>query len=380
MDEKNKTEHESSGGVGQDSVPGLKKESGLDPDPWTDAPVETSTAAQAGSPESPKTGKSDPVSESRVDLSGENWERDVLNRLAFATLNEQRRARRWSVFFKLLLFIYFGAVLFYVPGSDWGEVELAGGKHTALIDIEGVIAANSTANADSIISGLRSAFKNKNTVAIILRINSPGGSPVQAGYVYDEIRRLRAKYGAIKLYAVITDMCASGGYYIAAAADEIYADKASIVGSIGVLMDGFGFVDAMQKLGVERRLLTAGEHKGILDPFSPIKKDEQNHVQSLLDGVHQQFIDVVKQGRGGRLKESPQLFSGLFWNGEEGVKLGLVDGLGSSGYVAREIIGVEKIVDFTERVSYLDRFADRIGAAMANVLASGIGMKLSGLR
>ncbi len=304
--------------------------------------------------------------------SGE-WERDVLNRLAFASLNEQRRARRWGIFFKSLMFVYVFAIFFYIP-SGWDTGKITPGKHTALVDLEGVISAESPANADSLVGGLREAFKHKNTAAVILRINSPGGSPVQSGYVYDEIKRLREKYPDKKLYAVISDICASGGYYIAAAADEIYADKASIVGSIGVLMDGFGFVDTIDKLGIERRLLTAGKHKGVLDPFSPLKKSEVKHVQGLLDSIHQQFITAVKEGRGDRLSDSPDLFTGLFWNGEEGLKLGLVDALGNSSYVAREVIGVEKIVDFTPRQNYLDRFAERFGAAMASVMATTMGV------
>ncbi len=308
-----------------------------------------------------------------------DWERDVVNRLAFAALNEQRRARRWNVFFKSLFFIYLFVLFFYVP-VEWGDATISTGKHTALVELDGVIAANTPANADNLVSSLRRAFKDEDTAGIILRINSPGGSPVQAGYVYDEIKRLQGKYPKIKLYAVVTDICASGGYYIAAAADEIYADKASIVGSIGVLMDGFGFVDTLKKVGAERRLMTAGEHKGILDPFSPLKSDEVRHVQGLLDGIHQQFIDAVKAGRGDRLADNPDIFSGLFWNGEEGVKLGLVDGLGSSSYVAREIIGVEKIVDYTARPDYFERFADRIGAAMATVIGESLGLKGASLR
>jgi protease-4 len=337
-------------------------------DVWTTGPEVTSQAkaGQAG----PEAGKEGNTSQ---------WERDVLNRLAFSALNEQRRARRWNVFFKSLFFLYLFVLLFYVP-MDWGGKGIKGGKHTALVELDGVIAANTQASADNLVGGLRAAFKDKNTVAVILRINSPGGSPVQSGYVFDEIKRLRDEYPDTKLYAVITDICASGGYYVAAAADEIYADKASIVGSIGVLMDGFGFVDSLDKLGVERRLMTAGKHKGIMDPFSPLKKDEVRHVQSLLDGVHQQFIDKVREGRGDRLSDSPDLFTGLFWNGEGGVKLGLVDGLGSSSYVAREIVGVERIVDFTPRPNYLDRFADRIGVTMANVLATTLGVQQVGLR
>lgn len=357
-------------------------------DPWTQSTAETAQSAtgQGADPVASQGSASRPVKGARksfmpgrqpqaVDLSGDDWERDVLNRLAFATLNEQRRARRWSVFFKALAFIYVGAlVLLFYNSSGLGEKGIAGGKHTAIIEINGTIADDTEASADNIVTGLRAAFKNSNTAAVILRINSPGGSPVQAGYVNDEIKRLRAKYPDIKLYAVITDMCASGGYYIAVAADEIYADKASIVGSIGVLMNGFGFVEAMKKVGVERRLITAGKHKGILDPFSPIKKEELQHVHSLLDSVHQQFIHVVKEGRGDRLSNSPELFSGLFWNGEKGLELGLVDGLGSSSYVAREVVGVEKMVDFTVHASVLDRFAERIGVGFAKVLSSTLGV------
>ncbi|HEY5603165.1 MAG TPA: S49 family peptidase [Gammaproteobacteria bacterium] len=349
-------------------------------DPWTQSPQidekHTPTSAssideQQGQPKS--SGFFSGKGKGKVNLSGEHWDRDILNRLAFAALNEQRRARRWNVFFKALAFIYVGVLLFYIP-SDIGQKGIAGGKHTALIEVEGAIGADTEANADNIVGGLRAAFKNKNTAAVIMRINSPGGSPVQAGYVYDEIKRLRAKHANIKLYAVITDICASGGYYIAAAADEIYADKASIVGSIGVLMNGFGFVEAMKKLGVERRLVTSGEHKGVLDPFSPVKPDELRHVQSLLEGIHRQFINVVKEGRGDRLKDSPKLFSGLFWSGEEGVKLGLVDGLGSSSYVAREIIGAENMVDFTVRPSYFDRFAEQLGVGFAKMMATSLGV------
>lgn len=332
-------------------------------DVWTDGEkVEASDSEKPGN-----SGK-------KKDERSGDWEKDTLNRLAFATINEQRRSRRWNVFFKSLFFIYLFVLFFYIPG-DWNKSSIKSGKHTALVELEGVIAANTEASADNLVSALRAAFKDKKTAAVLMRINSPGGSPVQSGYVYDEIKRLRKKYPDTKLYAVVTDICASGGYYIASAADEIYADKASIVGSIGVLMDGFGFEGAMKKLGVERRLMTAGQHKGVLDPFSPLKKSEVEHVQNLLDTVHRQFIDQVKAGRGDRLSDDPKLFSGLFWNGEEGVQLGLVDGLGSASYVAREIVGEENIVDFTPRANYLDRFADRIGVTMANVLSSGLGLQ-----
>ena len=300
-------------------------------------------------------------------------QQDVMQNLLMASLKEQRRHRRWGIFFKSLTFIYLMVLLIaFFPSDGQDSGALTRGKHTALVDINGVIADNTDANADDIISGLRDAFEDKKTAGIILRINSPGGSPVQAGYVYDEIKRLREKYPETKVYAVVTDVCASGGYYIAAAADEIYADKASMVGSIGVLMNGFGFTKAMEKLGVERRLYTAGESKGFLDPFSPQKAEDLEHVQGLLKNIHEQFIDVVKEGRGDRLKNDPRLFTGLIWTGEESVELGLVDGLGSSGYVAREIIQEDKIIDYTPKENYLERFAERIGVAMANVMSTTI--------
>lgn len=302
-----------------------------------------------------------------------HWERDVLERLAFASLKEQRRSRRWGLFFKLAVLAYLFIVLFaYWPSTDTSFR----GRHTALVEIRGVIAGDREANADHIISGLREAFKNKHAAGIILRINSPGGSPVQAGYVNDEIERLRGLYPNKKVYAVVTDMCASGGYYIAAAADEIYADKASIVGSIGVIMNGFGFVDAMEKLGVERRLFTAGENKALLDPFSPLEDDDMRHVRSMLRTIHQQFIDTVKEGRGDRLKDDKELFSGLIWTGEQSLALGLIDGLGSSGYVAREVVGADDIVDYTYRPPVFERFANRIGAAMANTLSGMLDIEL----
>ena len=351
-------------------------------DLWT-SDSEVPQQKDTGQPDSGKTwaiyGDKKGNKEKMSDENKSEWERDVLNRLSFASLNEQRRARRWGIFFKSLAFVYVFAIFFYIP-TGWDSGKITPGKHTALVDLEGVISAGTPANADSLVGGLRNAFKHKNTAAVILRINSPGGSPVQSGYIYDEIKRLREKYPDKKLYAVVSDICASGGYYIAAAADEIYADKASIVGSIGVLMDGFGFVEAIDKLGVERRLLTAGKHKGVLDPFSPLKKEEVTHVQGLLDSIHQQFIDKVKEGRGDRLSKSPDIFTGLFWSGEEGLKLGLVDGLGNSSFVAREVVGVEKIVDFTTKQDFLDRFADQIGASMANVIVTAAGMGQGNLR
>ena len=307
----------------------------------------------------------------------DKWERDLLNRLAFTALIEQRRTRRWGIFFKFALLAY-GVVLLllYLPADIFPGS--TGEKHAALVDIQGAISDNSEASADRIITGLRAAFEDDNTLGVILRINSPGGSPVQAGYVSDEMTRLRSVHPDIPLYAVITDLCASGGYYIAAAADEIYADKSSLVGSIGVVMNGFGFVDAMHKLGIERRLLTAGEHKGFLDPFSPENPTEVAHVKSLLAEIHSQFIESVRKGRGDRLTGGDELFSGLIWTGERSVELGLVDGLASSSEVARELIGTEEVVDFTPKRQYLDFLAERLGAAMVGAFASGLGSSLFG--
>lgn len=298
------------------------------------------------------------------------FEQALVNKIATEAITEQRRARRWSVFFKLFMVGYVSIFTISYLVGGWNGVSMSGDKHTALIDISGVISAESEANADYIASGLRAAFEDENTAGIILRINSPGGSPVQAGYVNDEIYRLRKEYPDMPFYSVITDICASGGYYIAAAADKIYADKASLVGSIGVIMSGFGFVDTIEKLGVERRLLHAGENKGFLDPFSPLKSEEVNHVETLLADIHKQFVDVVKKGRGDKLVNDEKIFSGLIWTGEQSIELGLVDALGSPGYVAREVIGAEDIVDFTKRETVLDQFAGKIGATFAQTLSS----------
>lgn len=305
--------------------------------------------------------------------SAEAWERNVLEKVALAAIQEQRRARIWGIFFKLLLFIYLFALLFI--GMGWlGKKDTTTGKHTAMVEVRGVIAADGSASADNVMAGLQDAFKDKRTQGVVLRINSPGGSPVQAGYINDEIRRLRAKYPNIPLYAVVEDICASGGYYVAVAADRIFVDKSSIIGSIGVLMDGFGFTAAMDKLGIERRLLAAGENKGFLDPFSPIEESQKAHAETMLNEIHQQFIKVVRQGRGKRLKETPEMFSGLLWIGQKSVDLGLADGLGSIDYVAREVIKAEDIVDFTPRENIAERVARRFGAAMAETLIRlGVG-------
>ncbi|ULG70822.1 signal peptide peptidase SppA [Marinobacterium sediminicola] len=289
---------------------------------------------------------------------------------------EHRRSRRWGIFFKLLTFVYLFSLLaiFYV-GKDLDADKVVPQDHTAIVEVKGPIMDDEEASADTIIHALRDAFKAERSRAIILRINSPGGSPVQAGYVYDEIKRLRALHPDKKVYAVITDIGASGAYYIAAAADEIYADKASLVGSIGVISSSFGFVELIDKLGVERRTLTAGENKAFLDPFTPLKDKDREFWQSVLNTTHQQFIAQVKQGRGGRLKGGEEIFSGLVWTGEQALELGLIDGLGSSSMVARDIVGAEKLIDYTSRPKALDRIIERLGIGVAKELALQMGLK-----
>jgi protease-4 len=306
-----------------------------------------------------------------------NWERETIEKLAFAALKEQRRSRYWGIFFKLLTFAYLAVVLAMV--IDWrGEdgITRGSGKHTALVGLQGVIEARGEASADRVTDALQNAFEDKNTQGVILRINSPGGSPVQSGIIYDEIRRLRGLYPNIPIYAVVEDVCASGSYYVAAATDKIYVDKASIVGSIGVLMNGFGFTGIMDKLGVERRLFTAGENKGFLDPFSPLDAKQKEYAQSMLGEIHQQFIAVVKQGRGKRLKENPELFSGLMWTGQKSIELGLADGLGSVDFVAREVIKAKDIVDYTQKENIAERFAKRFGAGVAQSLSGYLPLSL----
>lgn len=309
------------------------------------------------------------------DGDGKSWR--LLEKTLLAGIQEQRRSRRWGIFFKLLTFVYlFVALVLFAPVPTLREAA-HGGAHTALIEIRGMIADEEPASADNIVTSLRAAFKDKQTKGVVLRINSPGGSPVQSGYIYDEIHRLRGKYPEVKVYAVISDLGASGAYYIASAADAIYADKASLVGSIGVTAASFGFVETMGKLGVERRVYTAGEHKAFLDPFQPQKDDEVRFWRGVLDVTHRQFIESVKRGRGDRLKdaEHPELFSGLVWSGEQAVQLGLVDGLGSASYVAREVIGEEELVDFTVHESPFDRFAKKIGTSVAERLALWMGFQ-----
>ena len=296
-----------------------------------------------------------------------NWERAVLEKLALSALQEQRRSRHWSILFKTLGFIYLFIVLFLAAGWFGSDGVALPKEHTALIDLQGVISADE-ASADSIISSLQGAFEDKKTKGVILRINSPGGSPVQAGQIHDEIKRLRALHPKVPLYVVVDDICASGGYYVAAGADKIFVDKASIVGSIGVLMDGFGFTQTMEKLGVERRLLTAGENKGFLDPFSPVDPKQQAYAKQMLEEIHGQFIGVVRSGRGKRLKETPEMFSGLVWSGEKSIELGLADAFGTVESVARDVIKAKDVVDFTQQESFAERLARRLGASTAAAL------------
>jgi len=295
--------------------------------------------------------------------NGGQWERELVAKLATAALKEQRRARLWGIFFKLLTFAYITLVLLFAV--DWKGRDMGGGKkHTAMVEVSGLIAPGADASAEKINLALQAAFKDKNTQGVVVRINSPGGSPVQAQTVYDEMRRLRKKYPDIPLYAVVEDICASGGYFIAAGADRIYVSKASVVGSIGVLMNGFGFTGLMEKLGVERRLITAGENKGMLDPFSPLSEQQRTYAKAMIDQVHQQFIKVVKEGRGKRLKESPETFSGLFWNGETAVKMGLADRFGNLDQVARDVVKAEEVVDYTPKENVAERLAKRFGASV----------------
>lgn len=298
---------------------------------------------------------------------GPRSDRDILEQLAYESLKEQRRARRWSILFKVFFAIYLVVVLYLF--LDHGIAPTTD-DHSALVELEGVIADDGDVDADRVVGGLRAAFEADGAKGVILRINSPGGSPVQSRYINDEINRLRKKHTNKPVYAVVSDVCASGGYYVAVAADRIYANEASIVGSIGVLMNGFGFVEAMKKLGIDRRLMTAGKYKGMLDPFSPRDPVAEGHHQEILDQIHEQFIDAVKDGRGDRLVDNEDVFSGLFWTGEQAKKLGLVDDFGSASYVAREVIGQEKIVDYTPQASILERFAERIGVAIAKTVGT----------
>ncbi len=299
-----------------------------------------------------------PTAQARV---GSSWD-SVAEQFARDYIKDRRSERRWRVFFRLAWLLLFATVLWLLFSARM-HVSAPAGMHTALIEVRGEIASDTEANAEQLVSALKTAFEDASAQAIVLRINSPGGSPVQAGIINDEIKRLKALHKK-PVYAVVEEICASGAYYIAVAADEIYVDKASLVGSIGVLMDGFGFVGSMEKLGVERRLLTAGENKGMLDPFSPQDERQKAFAKAMIDQIHQQFIKVVKEGRGARLKETPETFSGLFWNGEEAIRLGLVDKAGNLDYVAREVVKAAEIIDYTPKDNVAERLAKRFGAAV----------------
>ncbi len=305
-----------------------------------------------------------------LDAKTIHWERAAIEKLLLAEVRERRAARRWRMFKSLVWMLLFGALV-WALASDRLPSSAASAPHTALVSIRGEIADKGEASAEYVLPALRSALEDPGAQALVLLINSPGGSPVQAGLINDEIRRLRAKHGK-PIYAVVEETCASAAYYIASAADRIYVDKASLVGSIGVLMDGFGFVDTLHKLGVERRLLTAGENKGFLDPFSPQSEEHKRHAQVMLDQIHQQFISAVKQGRGERLKATPDTFSGLFWTGEQAIGLGLADGLGSLDSVARDVVKAEKLVDYTNKENIAERFAKRFGAAVGQGAVSAL--------
>ena len=350
-----------------DPSPPTQPTSADQPDVVSSTTEQASTATEKIAPSAGATG-----------VAGETgWERSVLERLAFANLEEQRRARRWRIFFRLGWLLL--AVVTMWLGLSHGSMKKDGSSpHTAMIEIKGEIAAGTDSSVDQLLPALRDAFADEGAQAVVLLINSPGGSPVQAGIINDEIRRLKGLHNK-PVYAVVEESCASGAYYIAVAADQIFVDKASIVGSIGVLMDGFGFTGLMDKLGVERRLMTAGQNKGMLDPFSPLNEHQKALAQAMLDQIHQQFIAVVKQGRGKRLKETPETFSGLFWNGQQAVELGLADQLGNLDYVAREVVKAEEIVDYTRRDNVAERLAKRFGAALGEAVvrtAAQINFKL----
>jgi len=301
----------------------------------------------------------------------QNWERNTLEKLAFSAITEQRSARRWRTFVRLAWLVFLiGAGWILLNRSQPSTTKTT--PHTAVIDIKGEIAAGAEASAEFVVASMRTAFEDEGAQAVVLLINSPGGSPVQAGMINDEIVRLKAKYKK-PIYAVVEESCASAAYYIAAGTDQIFVDKASVVGSIGVLMDGFGFTGLMDKLGVERRLITAGENKGFLDPFSPMSDKQRGYAQDLLAQIHGQFIDVVRKGRGERLKETPETFSGLFWTGQKAVDMGLADKLGNLDYVAREVVKAEEIVDYTRRDNVAERLAKKFGAALGESAVHALG-------
>lgn len=306
---------------------------------------------------------------SEMNKKEDQWVKGIIKE----TFAEQKKTRRWGIVFKLLTFSYLFITLILIVNSTSGSDSDKQQSHTAMVSVNGVIAADKEANANRIVTGLRAAFKNEHSKAVMMVINSPGGSPVQAGYVFDEMKRLRGLYPEKKIYAVIAELGASGGYYIAAGADQIYSDKASLVGSIGVTASSFGFVDLMEKVGVKRRHFTSGEHKAFLDPFSPAKEEEAEFWQEVLDVTHEQFIAVVREGRGDRIKDAEQnekLYSGLIWNGEQALKLGLIDGLGSPGFVARDIIGAEDIIDYSVKDSVVTELIEKLGVSIGSGVAN----------
>ena len=305
----------------------------------------------------------------------ENWEQKVIEKIASNSLVEQRRARRWGIFFKLITLLYVGIIIYGFTAISESPIA-SNEKITALVKLDGVIGSNLDINAQDVINGLKQAYSHQGTEAVILSINSPGGSPVQSGIINDEISRYKITHPDIPVYAVVEDICASGGYYIAVAADQIFVNQASIVGSIGVRMDGFGLEDLIKNIGIERRLLTAGKNKAMLDPFLPIVPEQEEFVQNLLDKIHNQFITAVKQGRGERLAQDPQIFSGLFWDGSTAINLGLVDSLGSIGSVARDIVGNDNVIDFTTKASFGERLAEKFGAGLGTSFSSDFFNKL----
>ena len=300
-----------------------------------------------------------------VENKDKNWEKQTIEKIAMESLLQQKSSRRWGILFKVVSLIYLGWVLFFVLSSS-NSSTMATGNFTALINLNGEIGTDLEISATNVKSSLKEVYENPGTKALILAINSPGGSPVQSGIINDEISRYKLLHPEIPVYAVVEDICASGGYYIAVAADKIFVDKASIVGSIGVLMNGFGFDKAIKNLGIERRLITSGENKAILDPFLPVNPEQREYMQNLLKEVHNQFITVVKEGRGNKLAPNQDIFSGLFWSGESAIKLGLADGYGDIDLVAREVVGHEKIINFTTQSNFADRFAKKLGASIGS--------------
>jgi protease-4 len=323
------------------------------PDPFSYDPANPAGGPAPGSTAGAPSGSA---------VGGVPWERGVIEKLLLAQIQEQRAARRWKLFWRFSWLLLIGAIV-WLGATQADTTAAVSAPHTAVVEVRGEISSESEASAEYVMAALRSAFEDEGAQAVVILINSPGGSPVQAGLINDEIRRLKALYKK-PVYAVVEETCASAAYYIAVAADRIYVDKASIIGSIGVLMDGFGFTGLMEKLGVERRLLTAGANKGFLDPFSPLNEAQRAYAQAMLDQIHQQFITVVKTGRGDRLKDNPDLFSGLFWSGEQAIGLGLADQLGSLDYVAREVVKAEMLVDYTTRENVAERLVRRFGAAV----------------